>query len=63
MLYHAVQVAEQLDGKVRVVKVDVDENPELSNMLKVGGDEGEGLLPSCQGDSTSYLVFSDIVQQ
>lgn len=34
------QVAERLDGKVRVVKVDVDENPDLSAMLKVG--EGRG---------------------
>ncbi len=30
------QVAERMDGKVRVVKVDVDENPDLSAMLKVG---------------------------
>ncbi|GLI61144.1 hypothetical protein VaNZ11_003420 [Volvox africanus] len=57
------QVAEQLDGKVRVVKVDVDENPELSNLLKIQGlptlviipkDNGkpalrtEGLLPAAQ---------------
>ncbi|GIL81606.1 hypothetical protein Vretimale_1256, partial [Volvox reticuliferus] len=57
------QVAEQLDGKVRVVKLDVDENPELSNLLKIQGlptlviipkDNGkpalrtEGLLPAAQ---------------
>ncbi|EFJ48357.1 thioredoxin [Volvox carteri f. nagariensis] len=57
------QVAEQLEGKVKVVKVDVDENPELSNLLKIQGlptlviipkENGkpalrtEGLLPAAQ---------------
>ncbi|GFR48346.1 hypothetical protein Agub_g10233, partial [Astrephomene gubernaculifera] len=31
------QVAEELSGKVKVVKIDVDENPDLSNMLRIQG--------------------------
>ncbi|KXZ42550.1 hypothetical protein GPECTOR_136g633 [Gonium pectorale] len=57
------QVAEQMEGKVKVVKIDVDENPDLSNMLKIQGlptivfipkENGkpalrtEGLLPAAQ---------------
>ena len=30
-----VQVAETLGDKVKVLKIDVDENPELSSQLKV----------------------------
>ncbi|PNH04970.1 Thioredoxin-like protein CITRX, chloroplastic [Tetrabaena socialis] len=31
------KVAETMDGKVKVVKIDVDENPDLANMLKIQG--------------------------
>ncbi|KAG2427696.1 hypothetical protein HYH02_014528 [Chlamydomonas schloesseri] len=57
------QVAEEMDGRVKVVKIDVDENPDLSNMLRIQGlptiviipkDAGkpalrtEGFLPAAQ---------------
>ncbi|GLC41489.1 hypothetical protein PLESTB_001006200 [Pleodorina starrii] len=72
------QVAEELDGKVRVVKVDVDENPELSNLLKIQGlptlvfipkENGkpalrsEGLLPAAQIMEIVSQLESGTVQQ
>ena len=39
LLFHEgiffIQVAETLGDKVKVLKIDVDENPELSSQLKV----------------------------
>lgn len=33
--FMALQVAEELGDKVRIVKIDTDENPELSSQLQV----------------------------
>ena len=35
--FFAIQVAEELGDSVRIVKVDTDENQELSNQLRVSG--------------------------
>ena len=34
-VFFLIQVAETLGDKVKVLKIDVDENPELSSQLKV----------------------------
>jgi thioredoxin-like negative regulator of GroEL len=37
MYLNIIQVAESLGDKVKVLKIDVDENPELSSQLKIEG--------------------------
>ena len=49
-----LQVAEQLGDKVKILKVDTDENPELSNQLRVGSLRKNPSTAWCPASGSQY---------